>query len=368
MKLEKGVISNTQMAFLLGIYIQGAIFCTALVYHIMTRNICLISLTSLAVSLIFVFVFIKLMRMFPGHNLLELNTVVFGVYLGKVVSALYLFFLVILTVANLRLLCDYIVGNYMVETPIMAIAVMFLIVLAWAVSAGLEVLARIGMLFFVVVSVLMGVIFLLSFSQMEITNFFPLLDVSFLDFVRTNHIITTIFFGESFLFMMFIPCMKQQNKLGRTMLFGLIAGEILLILSAVMITGVLGDLSSLSNSPLNRVLREVELGRVLSRMEFIVTGILTFSVFMRIAVIYYAATVGLGQFFGLKSYKPLVLPVGAIVLGLVVPMFYSPSAQIECGISTWPFFASIFEFVLPVVTFIVALLRGLFKKREEDLV
>ncbi|HMM06664.1 MAG TPA: endospore germination permease [Clostridiales bacterium] len=366
MKLEKGTISNSQMAFLLGIYIQGSIFCTALVYHIMTRNICLISLTSFAVCLIFVFVFIKLIRMFPGHNLLDLNNIVFGVYVGKVVSGLYLLFLVILTVANLRLLSDYVVGNYMVETPILAIAIMFLFVLAWAVYAGLEVLARIGVLFFVIVSVLIGVIFLLSLSQMEITNFFPLFDISFIDFVRTNHIISTIFFGECFLFMMFIPCMKQQNRLGRSLLFGLIAGEISLILSVIMITGVLGDMASISNSPLNRVLRQVDLGQVLSRMEFIVTGILMFSVFMRIAVMYYAATMGLSQFLGLKSYRILVIPLGVVILGLVVPMFYTPSAQIACGISTWPFFASFFEFVLPVVTLFVALLRGLFKKREEE--
>ena len=249
MKLEKGTISNSQMAFLIGIYIQGAIFCTALVFHIATRNICLISLTSLAVFLIFVLVYIKLMRLFPGHNLMGLNEIVFGTYLGKVVSGLYIFFLVVLTVANLRLLCDYVVGNYMVETPIIAIAIMFLFVVVWAVYAGLEVLARIGMLFFVIVSVFTGVIFLLSLSQMEITNFFPLLDISLIDFVRTNHIITTIFFGESFMFMMFIPCMKQQNRLGRSLFFGLIAGEISLILSSIMITGVLGDIASISNSP-----------------------------------------------------------------------------------------------------------------------
>ena len=366
MKLEKGMISNSQMAFLLGIYIQGAIFCTALVFHITSRSISLISLTSLAVFLIFVFVYIKLMRLFPGHNLMGLNDIVFGAYIGKAVSGFYIFFLVVLTVANLRLLCDYVVGNYMVETPTIAIAIMFLLVVAWAVYAGLEVLARIGMLFFVIVSVFTGVIFLLSLSQMEITNFFPLLDISLIDFVRTNHIITTIFFGESFMFMMFIPCMKQQNRLGRSLLFGLIAGEISLILSSIMITGVLGDMASISNSPLNRVLRQVDLGQILSRMEFIVTGILTFSVFMRIAVMYYAATIGLGQLLGLKSYKPLVIPIAAVVLGLVVSIFYTPSAQIACGISTWPFFSSFFVFVLPVVTLLVALLRGFFKKREEE--
>lgn len=365
MKLEKGIISSTQLAYLIGIYIQGAIFCTALVYHIVTRDIWLISLTSFAVSWIFVFVFIKLTSMFSGSNLIEINSIVFGVYLGKVISALYLIFFVILTTANLRLLCDYVVGNYMVETPLIVIALVFLISIAWAVHAGLEVLARIGVIFFVVVTVLMIFIFILSSSKMEITNFFPLFDISLIDFVRTNHIITTIFFGESFLFMMVIPYVAQRDKMKRSILFGLIAGEISLILSAIMITGVLGDIASLTNSPLNRVLRQVELGEVLSRMEFIVTGILMFSVFMRIAVIYYVATLGIGQFLGLKSYQPLVIPVGVVILGLVVPMFNTASAQVECGINTWPFFASFFEFVLPVITLFVALLRGLYKKKGD---
>jgi spore germination protein KB len=305
------------------------------------------------------------MDMYSGSNLLELNNMVFGVYLGKVISALYLLFFVILITANLRLLCDYIAGNYMVDTPIIVIALMFLFVIAWAVYAGLEVLARIGVIFFVIVSALMALIFVLTISKMDVTNFFPIFDISLMEFVQTNHIITTIFFGESFLFMMVIPYIANRDKMKRSILFGLIAGEISLILSTIMITGVLGDLASITNSPLNIVLRQVELGRVLSRMEFIVTGILVFSVFMRIAVIFYVTTLGVGQYFGFKSYKALVIPIGVVVLGLVVPMFYSPSAQLECGIRTWPFFASFFEFLLPVITIIVALLRRLFKKKGE---
>lgn len=365
MRIEKGIISSTQLAYLIGIYVQGSIFCTALVYHIITKNICLISLTSFAVSLIFVFVYIKLMDMFSGSNLLELNNIVFGDYLGKVVSALYLLFFVILTTGNLRLLCDYIIGNFMVKTPLIVIALVFLIAIAWAVHAGLEVIARIGVIFFVIVTALIVLVFILTISKMDITNFFPLFDISLMEFVQTNHIITTIFFGESFLFMMVIPYVAQRSKMKRSVLFGMIAGEIMLILSALMITGVLGDMASIMNSPLNHVLRQVEIGKVLSRMEFIVTGILVFSIFIRITVIYYVTTLGFGQFFSLKSYRPLVIPVGVIILGLVGPMYHSPSGQIECGIETWPFFASFFEFVLPVITLFVAVLRGLLKKKGD---
>ncbi|MGE4483671.1 MAG: hypothetical protein AB7C97_01010, partial [Oscillospiraceae bacterium] len=84
-----------------------------------------------------------------------------------------------------------------------------------------------------------------------------------------------------------------------------------------------------------------------------------FSVFIKVSAIYYAAALSLGQILNLKSYKSLIIPIGVIFIALTVPMFDNTISQAESGTDCWPFFATIFEILLPAVTLITAKIRGI---------
>jgi len=71
MKLEKGVISSSQLISLIGIFIQGSIFSTVFVFEITPKDAWLVSLTSLAMFVPFAWAYVKLMQMFPGKNLTD---------------------------------------------------------------------------------------------------------------------------------------------------------------------------------------------------------------------------------------------------------------------------------------------------------
>ena len=124
-------------------------------------------------------------------------------------------------------------------------------------------------------------------------------------------------------------------------------------------------MANIAGSPIITTIRQIEVAKVLTRMDFIVVGILVLSVFMKIALIYYTAALSISQLLNLQTYKPIVIPVGIILVGLVIPMFDNPTVRSEIGMNTWPFFASIFEFLLPAVTLLVALIRRLPQKQGE---
>ncbi len=362
-KLEKGVISSWQLTFLIGIFIQGSIFCTTLVFEITPKDVWIALLTAFAVVTLFMLIYVKLMQKFPGKNLVQLNDIVFGRYLGKVFSVLYILFFILSTAADLRFIIDFIVGLFMTETPIIVFAIMFVFACAWAVRNGIETLARTGLLFLMIIFILVVLIVILTANKFDISNLFPVLDIPLIDFIQANHIILSIFFGEIFVFMMLIPYMDDIKKAKKSVLLGLTIGTATMLIASVMITGVLGNLDSIVNSPLISAVRQVEVAKVLTRMDFLVVSVLIFSVFMKISVVYYATTLSISKLFNLKSYKPLVIPVGIIFVGLLVPVFANPIAQAECGMNTWPFFASIIQFLLPPVTLLVATICRLPKKR-----
>ncbi|WP_052446798.1 GerAB/ArcD/ProY family transporter [Candidatus Soleaferrea massiliensis] len=363
MKLEKGIISSSQLIFLIGIFIQGSIFSTTFVFDITPKDVWLALLTSFAVMALFALVYVKLMQKFPGKNLIQLNNIVFGPYLGKMVSVLYIIFFILMATANLRFLSDFIAGLFMVDTPVIIFAVMLVFACAWAVRNGVETLARISLIFLVIVSISVILIVILTASKFEFNNLLPVLNVPLMDFIQANHIILTIFFGEIFVFMMLIPYINNMKKAKKSVLLGLTIGAATMFISSVMVSGVLGNMANIAGSPIITTIRQIEVAKVLTRMDFIVVGMLIFSIFMKISVIHYAVALGIGHLFNLQSYKPVVIPIGIIFIGLVVPMHDNPVSQVESAMKTWPFFASIFEFLLPVITLLVAALRRLPKKQ-----
>lgn len=365
MNLEKGVISGSQLTFLIAIYLLGSLYRVATVFRVTHRDVWLAVLTAFLLFILFALVYAKLMQKFPGKNLIQLNDIVYGRYLGKVFSLLYIVFFILMATSNFRFLSDFIVQNYMLETPLIVIAIMFLFVSAWLVRSGIEVLTRVGFICFIIIFIF-SVFSLTSFiisGIFELNNFLPVLNIPLMDFVQANHVIISLFYGEVFIFMMLIPYVDQIKKVNKSIFLGTAMGAAGLFTSVVLITGVLGEYASVTNNPLNTTIRQVEIGAFLTRLEFIIASSMMVSMFMKISVIYYATSLGISQLLKLKSYKALVLPIGIIFLGLVIPIFDNPFTQVEIELNTRPFFAVIFQFVLPLITLVIAAIRGLPKKQ-----
>ena len=359
MKLEKGIISNSQLTFLIGVFIQGSLFCTTFLYSVTYRDIWIATLVSFIMFIIFSFIYINLMRSVPGKNLIQIDDVVFGPYLGKVISSAYIFFFIMLSSVNIRFVCDFIAGIFMGETPLLAFAVIFILLCVWSVYHGLEVLARTSFVFLVLVSISIILIFLLNIDQMAFENFLPILRVPIMDFIQVNHILLSVFFGETFIFLMIMPYVTDQKKVKKSYQLGLLIGEITILIVSVIITSTMDRLSTAVDNPLIVMVREIDVGKVITRMEFVIMCVILFSVFIKVTAIFYAAALSLGQILNLKSYKPLIIPIGVILVALTVPMFDTPIAQAESGSEVWPFFATVFEVLLPVATLITAKIRGI---------
>lgn len=78
---------------------------------------------------------------------------------------------------------------------------------------------------------------------------------------------------------------------------------------------------------------------------------------MKIAVLYYAATLGAAQLLKLSSYTPLVLPMGLLLFDFSILQFPDANSVFNYHIMTYPYFAMIFEFIFPALTLSLAWAR-----------
>ncbi|MFB0920501.1 MAG: GerAB/ArcD/ProY family transporter, partial [Oscillospiraceae bacterium] len=99
----------------------------------------------------------------------------------------------------------------------------------------------------------------------------------------------------------------------------------------------------------------------LTRLDVLVALTLLVTVFMKVTVFYYSTVLGLAQLLRLRSYRPLIVPIGLIVMAISANLYPSDMEQVYAARYIWPFNAALFEIVLPLITLISIGLRSLFK-------
>jgi len=87
------------------------------------------------------------------------------------------------------------------------------------------------------------------------------------------------------------------------------------------------------------------------------------TIFLKVCVFYYATVLGIAQLLKLRSYVPLVIPIGIIGISIALSnestMQFSYSAK-----NTYPVFAMPFYIGLPLLSLFIAKVRNLPKQKE----
>ncbi|NLY50976.1 MAG: GerAB/ArcD/ProY family transporter [Firmicutes bacterium] len=101
---------------------------------------------------------------------------------------------------------------------------------------------------------------------------------------------------------------------------------LLLMLSATLDSAVLSIDTVRSSFTTLSMLREVNVGDFLTRVE--VVGIFTWTLggFLKLSLCYWVLSLGLAEFLGLPDYRSLVFPLGIIMVSLSILLFESFAA------------------------------------------
>ncbi len=354
--LEKGTISNRELTLLvIGFILGSSVILTPAAFA--GHEAWLATLVGLAESLVFVIIYLTLLAKFPGKNIVQINDIAYGPYLGKLISFLYLWYFLHLCSLVFRNFGDFF-SIIMPETPMPVFLVLLLIVSAWAVRSGIEVIARCSC---VLVALVMGLIILstlLLVNKMDASNLMPLLSQPVMNYVLASHSAATFPFGETIAFTMVIFAAKKSAKSNKYVIKGLIIAGLLLILIALRNITVLGNTHVISTYPSFDAVRLINVGEIINRLEIIVAIDFLTMGFLKICILYYATVLGMAQILKLKTYSPIVLPTGIIIVSMSVLQFNNVIENIEFAYNIYPYYSSVFEFILPLVSLAIVKLKG----------
>jgi len=355
--LEEGRISWLQVAFLL--IVTRLFVITAYPAPFQTppanHDVWLNAPGAMLIALLILLPLLILDRRFPGQTIVQYGVTLLGPA-GKVIGLLYIWFFVQMSAVYLRQFTEVLVA-VMPETPPLAFSIPMAILAVLAVRNGLEVIGRTAEFIAPVLLLTLTAFLVLLARDMDLKNMLPFMEKGFLTTLYGSFTIAVRYVEILFLAMV-VPFLNIKKDLGKAALSGLVVVTFFFILVTVVVIALFGESEAKKLSfPFLSAIRLIDAYDFIERVEFIYLTSWFFGSFIGITLFYYMGVLGMAQFLGLKDYKPLVLPVGTIIVSLAILLFDNLTELNEfLSYKIWPPYGAVFLLFLPYLLLLVCVL------------
>lgn len=299
-----------------------------------------------------------LVQRFKDRSIIQCAEAILG-KVGKLVGILYVWLFLHMTAITLREFGDFLTAVPYPETPILVFMISTAFFAAYAVRNGVEAISRIGE---VVTPIVLGSIVLLVamvakdmrlevFTPLFEKGVFPVFHGAFVIAARTTEIL--------FLAML-LPYLNRPRMAKKAVILGFFVLALFTVIIIIAVVATFGVEQAKSRAfPFFSVVRIISIGDFLERVEVVHLGIWILGVFVKVAIYYYLAVLGAAQLLNLTDYRPIVLPIGTIIVSLSILQADSLIALREfLSRKIWPWYALFFMTALPLLLLIVAAIRG----------
>ncbi|WP_291759844.1 GerAB/ArcD/ProY family transporter [Lysinibacillus sp. UBA5990] len=360
--MEKEVISSRQftiITFLLSIGTAILIIPSSIASS-SKQDAWIAASIGIVLSLLVVKLFVTLGDQTPTLNFIEANEKLLGRFFGKITVVCFLSLTLFAGGELLYFIGAFMKTEVMPETPTMAFALLFIIIIMYATYLGIENFARSAEILFPMF-VLIFIFFVVSITpQIKFENIQPIMEASKTSILYSIIRFISVFSFSLVMLLMIYPAsvnVQQSSKKG--FYIGMLLGGFVLVTLITLSILVLGPANTASRSfPSYALAQRISIGNFLQRIEIIMAFMWIVSIFIRTFMYFYTTVVGIAQIMKLKDHRPLILPMGIIMVGLsqiVHPDIVHSNIYND---EIWPIYAFVCTILLPILLLIVAVIRN----------
>ncbi|OPX87888.1 MAG: Spore germination protein YndE [Pelotomaculum sp. PtaB.Bin013] len=359
--LERGKIEGKQAIFLMVsmVIATASIFITSSVARLAKQDSWISMLLAILLGLLIAWLAVNLSLRFPGKTIFQYPEAILGRWPGKVVALLYIWFYIHINGEIIREYGTFLVSAFMPETPMIVFMILIVGIAAYAVRNGLEVFTRANQMILPIIIISIIILVILATPEMNLKRLLPVYADNGAAPIIKGAVTPTLRIGEIVTIAVIIPYLNKAREAYQ------VATTATIITGFVLFVPVVADLSTFGPAvtagwffPALNGVTMIHLANFLDRLEPIIMIIWVSGALIKISVYYWAAVLGSAQWLELKDYKPLVLPVGVILLALSI-MAHDSVMDLFVYTSTFVnLVLAIFEAVIPLLLLLVAVLRG----------
>ncbi|GAA0831460.1 endospore germination permease [Bifidobacterium pullorum subsp. gallinarum] len=353
----KGIAARQFFILTFGLTIGTSILVTPSgLAHTAREDAWIASLCSLLINILMVVLYIAIARLYPGKTIFQINELVLGKILGKAMSLIYLFYFLILTGTLLGNLGFFITSEMMPETPIEAIQILFLIAAIMCARMGIIILARVGELMFPWIVFLFMVLLLSLIPQIDWNHIKPILEDGWIPVANAGF--HSSMFQELIVLMVFLPLVKGERKGEKALLWGAVAGGIVLsvtVLLSVLILGI--EQTENSTFPAFALAKTINVGNFFQRVEGILITLWVLTFFIKISLLFLSMLHGIKTVFRLKEQNHLIYPLSVLFIIVAWNTYINTVYVANIIQQVWASYAFLHLLVIPFGLYLIGLSR-----------
>jgi len=356
--MDSGKISAAQLACMLFLSIIATSMLTSpsLAYGIAKNDMWMTPLVASLGGFFTVAISIALHRRYPGCTIVQYSDLILTKWLGKPVSFIFLVVCLQLNANQLFQFAELMKLSFMENTPIIVFSVSMMLVGAVTVNLGIELIGRLSRLFTPVIVILVIGLILPLVRDLELDQLLPLMERGPAPIFR-GALTLQIWFPMYIYAAMFLPFVANLDKARYWLNWGVCWSTAIFVLAFIFILLSMGTATNLFSYPFLLLSRYVNISSFMTHLDALIMILWVVDVFTRTIVMYYAAVIGIAQWFRLPSYKPLTLPVGLIIVLLTFWSIPNLAAYNALGYIV-VFYYSVAHLCIPLLLYTVSLLRG----------
>ncbi|GFN32708.1 GerAB/ArcD/ProY family transporter [Paenibacillus xylaniclasticus] len=356
--LEQGRISAAQLAILTGMAVTATSLLTApgLVAIDAKQDMWLSPIWISPIGLLIVWILWKLNQAYPNQTLIEYSVTVLGRFVGSIVGASYLMFVIFATANALRQFTDFVKETFLLSTPSVVISSCMLLVCWLVARSGIEIVARLSATLLPLVGVFILMIYMPSLWDMHLERMMPIMDhglqPSAMGAFRLLSWIPTFSIMN-----FYMPYVSNRKNLLLWSLGNVILFTLTMCITFVIVYTIIGATTINYLYPFMVLARFTSFTEFFEHLESLVMMIWVIQIVIHISFGLYGSSLGVAQLFGLTAYKPIVLPICSLILlfsfwGIDNALFVSSPSIIV--------YYSIFGLILPLLLFVAHSMKRLF--------
>lgn len=358
--LDDGKINARQAGFLMFSFLMGSaiLLVPGIVTSFAKQNGWLSVLMAALIGVGFILVQTTLGLLFPQQSIVQYSETILGKWIGKTVGLLYIWFFFHLGSLVTRNISDFVITFVMPDTPMVIVSGAFLGVIAYAIRGGIETLGRVNEVMIPVRETIVILVILLSMINMKMENLTPFLGDGIVPIMKGSIPVAIFPFGEIVLFTMLLPNISNNRKLKTVYTITVLAGGTLITTSVLIcLISLSPAIVARSAFPLQNLIRNIEIADFFTNLDAIGMLLWVSSVFVKAAVCYYCTAIGLAQWFRLADYRPIVTPVGILLLIFSVTIYENIAQEATFAALVWPFYSLPFVILFPLFMLLIAKVR-----------
>ncbi len=359
--MKKEIISSRQFMIITFLFSIGTtiLIVPATITNEAKQDAWIAAIMGVILSLLLVKLFITLGKRTPTLTFIEANDKILGRFFGKFTSISFIL-LPFLTAGELL----YFMGTFMntevmPETPTMAFAFLFSIIIIYAAFLGIEVFARSAEILFPIF-ILIFIFFVICVSpSVHLENLQPIMEAPAKSlFLSIIQFMSVFSFPLVVLLMIFPSIVNVHQSAQKGFYIGTILGGIVLIAIITLCILVLSPANTAARTfPSYSLAQKISIGNFLQRIEIIMAAMWIISIYIKTFMYFYASVIGIAQICKINNHRPLIFPLGMIILGLSQIVHPNIIHSDIYDREIWPIFSFVFAILLPFVLLLIAKIR-----------